>query len=93
MSLIYAITTPLGVAIGIGIRSNYQSNSSEALIAQGIFDAMSSGILIYTALVELITPEITLSNRFREQSRYRKIFQYLALYAGVSVMAILGRWA
>ena len=43
MAFIFAITTPVGIAIGIGIASTYNANSSNALITQGIFDAVSTG--------------------------------------------------
>ena len=44
----YAVTTPLGVGIGIAIHQSYNANSTQALLSQGILDALSAGILIYT---------------------------------------------
>lgn len=43
MALIFAITTPVGVAIGIGIQSTYNSNSLSNLIVSGVFDSVSTG--------------------------------------------------
>ena len=43
MAFIFTITTPVGIAIGIGIQSTYNANSSNALIVQGIFDSVSTG--------------------------------------------------
>ncbi len=43
MAFIFTITTPIGIAVGIGIASTYNANSTNALITQGIFDAVSTG--------------------------------------------------
>ena len=43
MAFIFTITTPVGIAIGIGIQSTYNANSLNALIVQGIFDSVSAG--------------------------------------------------
>lgn len=52
-ALLYGTTTPLGIAIGLGIRSTYNPGSTTASIVSGIFDSISSGILLYTGLVEV----------------------------------------
>jgi len=93
MAGVYGITTPLGIGIGIAVRYSYSATATEALIVQGILDALSAGILIYTALVEFITPQITVSSLFRQQSVGRKIACFVALYAGAGAMALIGRWA
>ncbi len=43
MALIFAITTPAGVAIGIGIQSTYNADSVTNLIVSGVFDSISTG--------------------------------------------------
>lgn len=45
MALIFAITTPVGVAIGIGIQSSYNATSVTNLIVSGTFDSISTGTL------------------------------------------------
>lgn len=49
-----SLCTPIGMAIGLGVREGLNMSSGSASIASGILDAVSSGILLYTALVELI---------------------------------------
>lgn len=93
MASVYGITTPLGIGIGIAIHTVYVPNSVEGLLATGILDAMSGGILIYTALVEFLTPELTNSKDFRDSSVLFKGLQLLALYLGVALMAFIGRYA
>ena len=43
MALIFAVTTPVGVAIGIGIQSSYNEESLANLIVSGVFDSISTG--------------------------------------------------
>jgi solute carrier family 39 (zinc transporter), member 1/2/3 len=52
-ALLYGITTPVGIAAGLGVRSTYNPGSTTALIVSGIMDSLSAGILIYTGLVEV----------------------------------------
>ncbi|KAM7266100.1 hypothetical protein ACFE04_019484 [Oxalis oulophora] len=58
MALFFALTTPIGIAIGIGISDSYDENSPKALAVEGILNATSAGILIYMALVDLLAPGI-----------------------------------
>ena len=43
----------LGIAVGLGVRTTYNPDSTTASIVSGILDAFSAGILIYTGLVEV----------------------------------------
>jgi len=52
-ALLYGITTPVGIAAGLGVRTTYNPGSTTASIVSGVMDALSSGILIYTGLVEV----------------------------------------
>lgn len=57
----YGVTTPIAIAIGLGVRKSYPPNSSTTLIVNGVFDSISAGILIYTGLVELMAHEFMFS--------------------------------
>jgi zinc transporter 1/2/3 len=52
-AIIYGLTTPIGIAVGLGVRTTYNPGSSKASIVSGVLDALSAGILIYTGLVEV----------------------------------------
>lgn len=54
---LYAVCTPIGMAIGLGVRTTYSPESVTASIVSGILDSISSGILLYTGLVELLAHE------------------------------------
>jgi zinc transporter 1/2/3 len=93
LSAWFACSTPLGMAIGIGIRSTYEAESVTSLIVQGVFDACSAGILLYTAMVQLMSTEINSNVAFRESSSKSQVVQFLALWLGAAAMAVVGKWA
>jgi solute carrier family 39 (zinc transporter), member 1/2/3 len=61
LGLGYGLSTPLAIAIGLGVRGSYAPGSQTALVTNGVFDSISAGILIYTALVELMAHEFMFS--------------------------------
>lgn len=40
MAAVFALTTPFGIALGIGIRSTYNANSSTALAVNGVLESV-----------------------------------------------------
>jgi len=93
MSLAYGATTPLGVAIGLGVRETYNPSSSTALIVQGVLDAISAGILLYAALVELLASDFIYGSKFRNYRATQKLYAFFLLLLGVGMMALIGYWA
>jgi zinc transporter 1/2/3 len=91
--IFYSLTTPTGIALGVGIAKTYNENSLAALLVQGLFDGVSGGVLIYDGLVNLLTANITNSKEFAARSTGAKIALYIALWLGAAAMAIVGRWA
>lgn len=93
MGIIYSLTTPTGIAIGIGVRESFNQNAQRTLLVEGIFDALSSGILIYVVLVELMSPMMTQSKWLRAQRWWLQVLSFAALYGGTATMAVIGKWA
>ena len=95
MVLFFAVTTPIGVAIGIGIHSGtYNPKSVASLLVNGILDSVSAGILIYVALVNLIAMEMGVNaTEFHVLKKRLKLLYFVALYSGAGAMAVVGRWA
>jgi zinc transporter 1/2/3 len=93
LGLLFGVTTPLAIAIGLGIRNSYPAGSRTQLITNGIFDSISSGILLYTGLVELIANEFLHSKEFNRAPLSRVILAYGIMCLGAGLMALLGRWA
>lgn len=93
LGAIYALSTPIAIAVGLGVRANLQTGSAHALIVEGVFDAISAGILMYTALVELLAHEFMFNPHMRSARLRMQLFAYLCVAIGAGLMALLGRWA
>jgi len=93
MASIYALTTPLGIALGIGIYTSFSPSSPAFLLVSGTLDAMAAGILLYTAFVHLLGADFVDNDEFANMRARHKVLAFGCLYAGAAVMAIIGKWA
>ncbi|XP_020209130.1 zinc transporter 8 [Cajanus cajan] len=91
MGLFFALTTPVGIGIGIGITNVYDESSPTALIVEGIFNAASSGILIYMALVDLLAADFM--NPRMQKSGSLRLGANISLLFGAGCMSLLAKWA
>ncbi|KLO06653.1 ZIP zinc/iron transport family [Schizopora paradoxa] len=92
-ALLYGITTPVGIAAGLGIRTTYNPDSTKASIVSGVMDALSAGILIYTGLVELLAHEFLFNKEMNNASNKKLAYACITMLWGAGIMALLGRWA
>lgn len=90
---LYGLTTPIAIAIGLGVRTSYPAGSQTTLIVNGVFDSISAGILIYTALVELIAHEFMFSPSMQRAPISKVLFAFGCLCAGTALMSLLAKWA
>ncbi|KAJ5880525.1 uncharacterized protein N7473_011578 [Penicillium subrubescens] len=88
----YGLTTPISIAIGLGVRDSYTPGSRVSLIIQGVLNAVSAGILIYTGLVELLARDF-LFDPCRTKRRSRLLFMVFCTLLGAGIMALIGKWA
>ncbi|XP_059662945.1 zinc transporter 8-like [Cornus florida] len=91
MALFFSLTTPVGIAIGIGISNVYKENSPTALIVEGIFNAASAGILIYMSLVDLLAADF-MNPRMQNSGRLQLGANAFLLF-GAGCMSLLAKWA
>ena len=89
---LYGLTTPIAIAVGLGLRTTYNSGSFTANVVSGVLDSMSAGILIYTGLVELLARDFLFDPRRTRDSK-RLAFMMVTTFLGAAVMALLGKWA
>lgn len=89
----FGLTTPVAIAIGLGVHRSFLPGSPTTLITQGIFDSISAGILIYTGLVELMAHEFMFNQEMRKASIKMLLFAYFCMCVGAGLMAVLGKWA
>lgn len=93
LAFAYAISTPASIAVGLGVRSTFSPESQTTLIAYGVFDSISAGILIYTGLVELMAHEFIFSMSMRRASMKELTAAAGTMSLGAGLMALLGKWA
>jgi len=95
MVVFFSLTTPIGIAIGIGIHSGtYNPKAVSSLLVSGILESLSGGVLIYIALVNLISAEMgSNAHGFFSLSTKLKVLYFISLYLGAGAMAVIGRWA
>lgn len=91
MATFFSLTTPVGIAVGIGISSVYNENSPTARVVEGIFNAASAGILIYMALVDLLAADF-MSPRMQSNLRIQ-LGANVSLLLGAGCMSFLAKWA
>ncbi|KAJ1644855.1 hypothetical protein J3B02_001016 [Coemansia erecta] len=91
-ALVFALTTPLGQLIGIGIRQSFAPRSPATLVTMGVLDGLSAGILMYSAIVNLLVEEFSAAE-FRKCRGVEKTLYFLAMYAGCAAMSVIGKWA
>ena len=93
LTIMYPLTTPLGMAIGIGARNTYNSRSVTSIVVVGILESMSSGLLMYNTYAELMSSEINHNPKFHSQSVSMRTWSLIAMYMGAAAMAVIAFWA
>ncbi|ATY63278.1 Fe(2+) transport 3 [Cordyceps militaris] len=89
----FGVTAPLGQAIGLGARNTYDPNSAFGLIIVGIFNAISSGLLIYAALVDLLAQDFLSEEADRLMGAKKKGAAFAFVLIGAAAMSIIGAFA
>jgi solute carrier family 39 (zinc transporter), member 1/2/3 len=90
----FALITPLGMAIGIGVLDKFNGNDSNTLLAIAILDAISAGILIWVGVVEMWAEDwMYSSSELMNASPIVTILSLFGLMAGMALMGFLGKWA
>lgn len=93
LGLAYGFTTPVAIAIGLGIRETFKPGSRVYLLVNGIFDSISAGILIYTGLVELMAHEFLFDHDMTQAPISKTLAAFGFMCLGAGLMALLGKWA
>ncbi|CAI8585883.1 unnamed protein product [Vicia faba] len=94
MCFMFSVTTPLGIILGMVLFSltGYDDSNPNALIMEGLLGSISSGILIYMALVDLIAADFFHNKLMNSDPRLKKA-SFVALTMGSASMSILALWA
>ena len=92
MAAVFAIITPVGMAIGIGTLHEFNGNDPSTIIALGTLDSFSAGVLLWTGLIEMWAHDWLFGN-LRHAGVVHTSFALIALIAGLVLMSVLGKWA
>jgi len=84
----FTLTTPVAIAIGLGVRSSLNMESIGINIVSGVFDSISAGILMYNGFSLLFSAFNDYPGRLG-----MKLLAYVTTCFGVGIMALLGKWA
>lgn len=93
LGLAYGLTTPIAIAIGLGVRASYPPGSYKSLVTNGVFDSISAGILLYVGLVELVGNEFFGDKNFKNATTFEVLLAFVVMAFGAGLMALLGKWA
>ena len=89
----FGTTAPIGQAIGLLTRGSYDPNSAFGLIIVGVFNAISSGLLIYAALVDLLAEDFLSEEAQITLTGRDKTTAFIYVLMGAAGMSIVGAFA
>lgn len=92
LCIAYGLTTPISIAIGLGLRTTYNPGSFTANVVSGVLDSISAGILIYTGMVEFLARDFLFDPRSTRNLK-ALMLKVVCLFLGAGIMALLGKWA
>ena len=93
MCLAYGTTTPVGQVIGLLLHRLYDPNSEIGLLTVGITNAISSGLLLFAGLVQLVAEDFLADSSYKALRGKRRIEANIAVAGGGLLMAIVGAFA
>ena len=93
MVLAYGTTTPIGQAIGLIVHNLYDPQSATGLLMVGFMNAISSGLLLFAGLVQLLSEDFLSDKSYRILKGRRRWEAFGCVQAGAILMALVGAWA
>lgn len=93
MCAAFALVTPSGMAIGIGVVKVFNGNDPTTLMAMGTLDAFSAGILLWVGIVDMWVCDWGKDGEMARASPSKAAIGISALCTGMAFMSLLGKWA
>ena len=93
MAAAFALVTPVGMAIGIGVLHSFTGNDPSTVIAIGTLDAVSAGILLWVGVVEMWATDWMFGGELEDAKPLITALGGVGLVAGMVLMGLLGKWA
>jgi zinc transporter 1/2/3 len=90
----FALITPIGMAIGLGVLQTFNGNEKSTLVALGTLDALSAGILVWVGVVDMWARDWVIDGgEMLNASLGKVLVGGLSLVTGLVLMGLLGKWA
>jgi hypothetical protein len=93
MVLAFGATTPIGQAIGLFVHRFYDPMSQTGLLMVGVMNAISSGLLLFAGLVQLLAEDFLSEKSYRTLQGRGRVKAFLAVLGGAGLMAGVGAFA
>lgn len=89
----FGTTAPFGQALGLAIGNAFDPESPLGLILIGVFNAISSGLLLYAALVDLLAEDFLSEEAQHTLTGNKKTKAFCYVLLGAAGMSIVGAFA
>ncbi len=92
LALLFALTTPAGILSGLyvfGGGGHTNAGRAGTKIAEGVLCAISAGMLIYAACVEMLAADIVLDPTLWRASKKRQLVALVSVALGATGMVLL----
>lgn len=94
MAAAFALITPIGMAIGLGVLNSFNGNERSTLLALGTLDALSAGILVWVGVVDMWARDWVIEGGEMLNASVGKVLTGgISLVTGMVLMGVLGKWA
>jgi ZIP zinc/iron transport family len=93
MVVAYGCTTPIGQALGLATHTLYNPGSEFGLILVGTMNAVSSGLLVFAALIELLAEDFLSDHSWVIMRGRKRVIACLLVLLGAILMSLVGAWA
>ncbi|KAK4215241.1 Zinc/iron permease [Rhypophila decipiens] len=93
MVLAFGLTTPIGQAIGLIVREFYDPMSQTGLLMVGFTNAISSGLLLFAGLHQLLAEDFLSDKSYTTLRGGRRVRAFASVFGGAALMALVGAFA
>ncbi|KAF9652522.1 Zinc/iron permease [Thelephora ganbajun] len=91
MMMSFAATVPIGIAAGLLLFTG-QYEEARMTLTQGVMAAVSAGMLIYAASVEMLAGDFIMDPSLWKSGVGKQALALISLLVGASAMAVIGLW-
>ncbi|KAG1744962.1 zinc iron permease [Suillus paluster] len=89
LTMLFAVTNPAGIVIGLLVFRR-DHDVTDMLLTQGIMSAISAGMLMYAACVEMLAGDFVMDPILWRSELWKQALALASLGAGVTAMALVG---